>query len=27
MGRAAEIHKHMAHINLELTDEPKTAKK
>lgn len=25
-GRAAEIHKHLAHINLELSDEPKTGR-
>lgn len=27
MGRAAEIHKHMAHVNLELCDEPRTKNK
>ncbi len=27
MGRAAEIHKHLAHINVELNDEPKTTKR
>lgn len=26
MGRAAEIHKHMAHVDLELSDEPKTGR-
>jgi len=26
MGRAAEIHKHLAHVNLELSDEAKTGR-
>jgi large subunit ribosomal protein L22 len=26
MGRAAEIHKHLAHVSLELSDEPKTGR-